>query len=111
MTDFAVFANGTFCGSFAANSEAEAIQVFADEYGTEGNTDGMTAKALAAYVAEVREGCASNGVDFDDLVREFFNCTEAEADDKGDVWISGPQTGHWIDAEKKADLIAWVEAV
>ena len=110
MTDFAVFANGTFWGSFAADTESEAIQMAADEHGTDGNTEGMTAKQIAAYVAEVREGCASNGVDFNDLVREFFNCRVAETDDAGDIWISDPQTGHWVDAERKAEFLAWVEA-
>ena len=110
MTNFAVFANGTFWGSFAADTEAEAIQMAADEHGTDGNTEGMTAKAIASYVAEVRAGCESNGVEFADLVREFFNCSEAEADDQGDIWIASPQTGHWLAADRKAELLAWIEA-
>ena len=45
---------------------------------------------------------------FEALVCEFFNCNEAEVDSVGDIWISGPQTGHWVCADKKADLITWI---
>ena len=109
MTHFAVFANGTFWGAFEGADEAEATQAAANEHGTDGNTEGMIAKPLADYLDEVREGCASNGVDFIALVREFFNCREADCDDDGDIWIADPQSGHWIDAGRKADLLAWVE--
>jgi hypothetical protein len=47
MTTFAVFANGTFWGAFEAETAEAAIQMAADEHGTDGNTDGMTAKPLA----------------------------------------------------------------
>jgi hypothetical protein len=41
--DYAVFANGTFWGVWTADSAAQAIQLAADEVGTDGNTEGMTA--------------------------------------------------------------------
>ena len=44
MTNFAVDANGTFWGVFAAETKDDAIQMAADMHGTDGNTDGMTAR-------------------------------------------------------------------
>lgn len=46
MTTFAVFANGTFWGSWSAGTEADACQMAADEVGTDGNTDGLEAFAV-----------------------------------------------------------------
>ncbi|QFQ87295.1 hypothetical protein F8A10_07580 [Paracoccus kondratievae] len=43
-TEFAVFANGTFWGIWAAETKEAAIQRAADDVGTEGNTDGLIAK-------------------------------------------------------------------
>lgn len=111
MENFAVFANGTFWGVFEANTENEAMQAAADAHGTDGGTDGMTAKTLAAYVAEVRAGCASNGADFAELTKEFFNCQEASADNDGNIWIAGPQRGHWLDNESTAELCVWIEGL
>lgn len=45
MTTFNIFANGTFWGAWTAETAEEAIQAAADEVGTDGNTDGMTAIA------------------------------------------------------------------
>ena len=47
MTTFAVFANGTFWGDFDAQTAKAAIHMAAKEYGTDGDTSGMTAKPLA----------------------------------------------------------------
>ena len=55
---YAVYANGTFWGIWAADSEAEAIQMAADEGGTidigedRANTDGLTAVIVTASDAE-----------------------------------------------------------
>jgi len=40
-------------------------------------------------------------------IREWANCETAEVDSDGDVWIEGPQTGHWLSAEKKAEYVTW----
>ena len=51
MTIFNVYANGTFCGQWEAETAAEAIQMAADEHGTvdvgeeHASIDGMTAEA------------------------------------------------------------------
>jgi hypothetical protein len=45
MITFNVYANGTFCGEFEAETAEDAIQKAANEFGTDGNTDGMTAEA------------------------------------------------------------------
>lgn len=44
-----------------------------------------------------------------DLIREKFNCAEAEVDGDGDVWIAEPQTGHWLDTRKLIELVDWIE--
>lgn len=110
MTDFAVFANGTFWGAFTADAGSEAVQMAAEEHGTDGNTEGMTFRLLVSYVADLRKGCEFNDVDFADLVREFFNCADVETDDRGGIWIAGPQSGHWLSAERKSRFLAWVAA-
>ena len=115
MTNFAVFANGTFWGEFEAETEEEAIQAAADEHGTvdvgetHASTEGMTAKSLGDYVIEIKGGCEINGNSFGDLVKEFFNCRDADVDGEGKIWIEGPQRGHWINAERTAELLGWIE--
>ncbi len=44
LVDFAVSADGTFWGVWAAADEAGAIQAAADDVGTDGNTAGLTAR-------------------------------------------------------------------
>lgn len=52
MTKFNIFANGTFWGTYEADSAEEAIQAAADEHGTvdvgeaHASTDGMTAEQV-----------------------------------------------------------------
>lgn len=50
MTKFAVFANGIFWGEAEAETEEQAVQMIAEEFGTDDgdgyNTDGMTAKPM-----------------------------------------------------------------
>jgi hypothetical protein len=69
---------------------------------------GMTTIDINAIVLDTKAGCESNGVDFLECVREFFNCHEADVDAEGDIWIAVPQSGHWIDADAKALLIEWL---
>lgn len=41
-----------------------------------------------------------------DAIIQFNNTTENEIDENGDVWVSAPQTGHWLEEDK---LIAFAE--
>jgi len=43
MTKFSVYAHGIFCGTFEAKTPEAAIKAAAEEHGTDGNTEGMTA--------------------------------------------------------------------
>jgi len=45
-----------------------------------------------------------------DQVRECFNCASAEIDSAGDIWIEGPQTGHWLKDAELAQLVEFIEA-
>lgn len=115
MTDYAIHANGTFWGTFTAEDEAAAVQMAADEFGTidvgqaHAVTEGMTATDLRQHILALEAACRENDTDMADLVREKFNCSEVEIDDKGDVWIAGPQTGHWLDADNLGEVVAFVE--
>ena len=44
MIKFNVYANGIFWGQWVAATESEAVQMAADEVGTEGNTAGLIAE-------------------------------------------------------------------
>jgi hypothetical protein len=44
-----------------------------------------------------------------DRVKEWLNCQEAEIDENGNIWVSGPMTGHWLSADRKAEFEAWLE--
>lgn len=41
------------------------------------------------------------------LVTGWCNASEVEIDDAGDIWIADPQTGHWLDDDKKAEFVNW----
>jgi len=34
-----------------------------------------------------------------DGIKFLYNCYEADVDDDGDIWIAGPQAGHWLDED------------
>ena len=110
LTRFAVHANGTFWGIFGGADAEAAMQVAADEYGTEGNADGMTAETLAETMRRIDRDYRDNGMTITDGIMEWANCREADCDGDGDIWIADPQAGHWLDRDKLADFIAWVEA-
>lgn len=66
MTTFAIFANDAFWGIFSAETADEAIQAAADEFGTDGNTDGMTATEVTEDQATAVEAWWENGADAGD---------------------------------------------
>lgn len=35
-----------------------------------------------------------------DAIVQWNNTTENDIDDKGDVWVSNPQTGHWLKEDR-----------
>lgn len=41
-----------------------------------------------------------------DAVVQFNNTTDNDIDEQGNVWVSAPQTGHWLDDDK---LIGFAE--
>lgn len=49
------------------------------------------------------------GITVDD-VKTCFNCTFAEIDSDGEIWIEGPQTGHWIREHEFESLVKFTEA-
>ncbi len=51
--EYAVFANGTFWGIWTAETAEAACQQAADEVGTDGNTEGLTASLVSETPAEL----------------------------------------------------------
>lgn len=45
-----------------------------------------------------------DSTDIIDAVRTWANCLEADVDKDGDVWISGPQRGHWLNDDDLVKL-------
>lgn len=41
-----------------------------------------------------------------DAIVQFNNTTDNDISDDGDVWVSAPQTGHWLDDDR---LIAFAK--
>lgn len=35
-----------------------------------------------------------------DAIIQFNNTTDNDISDDGNVWVSAPQTGHWLDADR-----------
>lgn len=48
MPNFAVFAHGIYWGIWPGRDAAEAVRTAADDVGTDGNIDGMTASLIVA---------------------------------------------------------------
>lgn len=49
------------------------------------------------------------GITVDD-VKTCFNCGFAEIDSDGEIWIEGPQRGHWLQEQEFETLMAFIEA-
>lgn len=60
----------------------------------------MNAKQFLAGLVELANNGEWEGRSLDDLAREFFNCSDAEVDSGGDLWIATPQVGHWVNDER-----------
>lgn len=43
-------------------------------------------------------------------VKECFNCSSVEIASDGDVWIEGPQPGHWLREHELETLTNFIEA-
>jgi hypothetical protein len=61
-------------------------------------------------ILTIKANVESDGGSIEDLVTEWCNASEVEVSDNGDIWIAKPQTGHWLNDERKAEFVAWCEA-
>lgn len=61
-----------------------------------------TYKQLQQLIAEMDAGAV------EDLACEVYNCRHALVDADGDVWIEGPQAGHYLHCDDLARLIGSV---
>jgi len=65
------------------------------------------AEARALILAYV-EAETVNDFSTADLIREKHNCREAKIDAAGDVYIAGPQAGHWLGDEALTETADWL---
>jgi hypothetical protein len=66
--------------------------------------------AIQEEISKIVEDCLSNDVDPVDLVKQRFNCREAEIDREGDIWIADPQVGHWLSESELESFIEFVKS-
>jgi hypothetical protein len=62
------------------------------------------------YILELVSHEDYNGYKTVDLVKEFFNCQDAEITAEGDVWISRPQTPHLLSNMELQGFVDWHKA-
>jgi hypothetical protein len=44
-----------------------------------------------------------------EAVKTWANCQDAEVSDAGGIWITGPQTGHWLNEAALKTFVDWLE--
>lgn len=69
----------------------------------------ITAEMIADALEELRDRNVAeviHEIEVDD-VRVWANCTDVDADADGNVWIAGPQTGHWLNRDERLSLALW----
>ena len=71
---------------------------------------------MTHFVASVTEDEARNIIKSTDretailAAMRYGNVTEADVDDDGDVWVSNPCTGHWLNSDQLCQLAEGIEA-
>ena len=71
--------------------------------------DNMIRTGAKARVWEMMNSGVFHG-DLCDLVREKFNCVDAEITDEGEIWIANPQRGHWLNDDMLVEFVDWAKA-
>lgn len=107
-TNFAVFANGTFCGIAAAETAEEAMSMIAADVGTENSTEGMTAQvATKCTWSELKDVCPPY---FTEETTEGFSGADLDMMNVAAVILHGV-TG--ADAQSICDALnnAWYDGV
>lgn len=66
-----------------------------------------TQQTARQYILELIEWESVNGYSTADLVMECFNCRQVTIDPAGDIYISDPQAGHWLDDAKLEEFVEW----
>lgn len=56
---------------------------------------------IAAAAADDREAIL-------DSIVQWNNTTDNDIDEDGAVWVSNPQTGHWLDAERIVEFARFI---
>lgn len=63
------------------------------------------------YILDLMSWESTNGFSTVDLVKECFNCHEAEIESDGSVWIANPQTGHVLSDDELAGFVEWHKSI
>lgn len=66
-----------------------------------------TQQTTRQYVLDLIDWEDANGYSTADLAKECFNCRQVTIDSDGDIFISDPQAGHWLDDAKLEEFVEW----
>lgn len=110
MTTYAIHANGTLWGLFAATDADTAIQAAADELGTDGNADALTAETLTETLRRIDRDYRDNDTTMSEGVKKWCNASDVDWDGADGIWIGSPQTGYWLSDDEMSEFILWVES-
>lgn len=104
---YRVYANSCDFGVVVTNNDQDARDIAAEMAGYASEND-MEAclDSTSEIVALELDGISSKDIP---LIQNWINCAECDVDSDGDVWVSGPMTGHWLSDEKKLEYIVWRE--
>ena len=59
------------------------------------------------YILDLVEWESVNGYSTIDLIKQCFNCHQAEITPEGNVWIANPQAGHTLEDNELAKFVEW----
>ncbi|MCC6775658.1 MAG: hypothetical protein IT537_03320 [Hyphomicrobiales bacterium] len=69
----------------------------------------MTPEMARAHILGSIEGDADALTNLIAAVITWANCREADVSPDGNIWIAGPQRGHWLSDDKLVQFINWTE--
>lgn len=77
----------------------------------------MTNNQINKEILEINIWVCINNTDPDilepmsELIQTWAGSHEGDVDQEGDIWISDPMNGHWVDIDGKKDFILFVESL
>lgn len=107
--------SGVCLGVYEGETEEEAWWACCEDAGSDEDVgseleqaSGITVETMEKWLDSVQVNLAPRTIE--SLMREWANCKTAKIYHDGDIWIRGPQGGHWLTIEKISSFVIWVEA-